>query len=80
MDVVPFFRENGKKAGVDAIPDQSVSPLHQICTSFPRIFLISVITVARSHVMLGLGGLDDAPWTGGELAGKTASISAAATD
>jgi hypothetical protein len=55
MDVVPFFRENSKEGGLDAVCDQSAVVLHQICTESPRILLVLAITVARTDVMLDLG-------------------------
>ena len=49
--------------GVVRIPGQSAHPLHQICTKSPQIFLISVITVARTDVMLAPGRQGNALWT-----------------
>ncbi len=57
---------------LQSLAQPSDSPLHQICTKFPRILLMVVITVARADVMLGPGrkamhrGLVPTEWYGRE--------------
>ncbi len=62
FDVSLFTDES--KADLTLPPTgQSAHPLHQICTKSPQILLISVITVARTDVMLDAVRQGNALWT-----------------
>ena len=58
-----FTHGSMNRLGSRTFPEQIGPPLHQICTKFPQILLIVVITVAQTDVMLDRGRQGNALWT-----------------